>query len=245
MACHDRQEMVPTGCRSRTSAPARLVRPILELTTTNSASRRRNLVLVVSPVKVKRPYVMRARAASAEATRQQILDAAVAEIWCRRMTDVRLEDIASRADLTVQTVLRVFGSRARLLDAAWDVTVARVGKQRAAAAPGDVAGTVHALFEHYEEMGDFVIRNLADEDRVPELKATLEWGRKEHRKEMHRQFAPWLDAREPVHRRALLDCLVAACDVYVWKLFRRDMGRSRNDAEAHVRRIVSGILKGV
>jgi AcrR family transcriptional regulator len=188
---------------------------------------------------------MRARAASVEATRQQILDAAVAEIWCRRMTEVRLEDIASRAELTVQTVLRVFGSRARLLDAAWEVTVTRVSKQRGAAAPGDAAGTVHALFDHYEEMGDFVIRNLADEDRVPELKASLEWGRREHRKEMHRQFAPWLDAREPRDRRALLDCLVAACDVYVWKLLRRDMGRSRSDAEARIRRIVSGVLEGV
>jgi AcrR family transcriptional regulator len=197
------------------------------------------------PVKVTRPYVMRARAASAEATRQQILDAAVAEIWCRRMTEVRLEDIASRAELTVQTVLRVFGSRARLLDAAWEVTVTRVRKQRGAATPGDVAGTVHALYDHYEEMGDFVVRNLADEARVPGLRATLEWGRREHRKAMRRQFASWLDAREPGDRRALLDCLVAACDVYVWKLLRRDLGRSRSDAEARVRRIVSGILEGV
>ena len=28
-------------------------------------------------------------------------------------------------------------------------------------------GTVRALFDHYEEMGDFVIRNLAEEGQGP------------------------------------------------------------------------------
>ena len=37
---------------------------------------------------------------------------------------------------------------------------------------------------------------------------------------------------------------IAACDVYTWKLFRRDMGRSRSESEALVRQIVSGILGG-
>jgi hypothetical protein len=41
-----------------------------------------------------------------------------------------------------------------------------------------------------------------------------------------------------------LDCLICACDVYTWKLLRRDMGRSRSDAEARVRQMVSGILGG-
>ena len=191
-----------------------------------------------------RPYVMRARAVSAEATRQLVLDAAVAEVWCRRVTQVRLEDIAARAEVTVQTVLRVFGSRARLIDAAWEVTGKRIREQRGSAAPGDLSGTVHALFDHYEEMGDFVIRNLAEEDQLPETKRWLEYGRRAHRQSMERQFAPSLEGREPTDRRAILDCLVAACDVYTWKLLRRDLGRSRSEAETRVRRMVSGILGG-
>ena len=41
----------------------------------------------------------------------------------------------------------------------------------------------------------------------------------------------------------LLDALVIACDVYTWKLLRRDAGRSRLDAEGCVRFIVSRILE--
>ena len=53
---------------------------------------------------------MRARADAAEGTRQRILDAAVAELWAHRVADVRLDNIAARAEVTVQTVLRVFGT---------------------------------------------------------------------------------------------------------------------------------------
>jgi len=187
---------------------------------------------------------MRARAAASEATRSSILDAAAAEVWCRRVGDVRLDDIAERAKVTVQTVLRVFGTRAKLIDAACEAIGNRIREQRSAAPPGDIPGTVHALFDHYEEMGDFVIRNLAEEDQVPEMKGWLENGRKAHRRSMQRQFGPWLESRKSSERRETLDCLVAACDVYTWKLFRRDMGRSRNESEALVRQMLSGILGG-
>jgi AcrR family transcriptional regulator len=187
---------------------------------------------------------MRTRAASAQATRQGILDAAVAELWGRRVTEVRLEDIAARAAVTVQTVLRVFSSRADLIEAAWDATRARILERRETAAPGDIAGTVRALYDHYEQMGDFVIRNLAEEDQLPAMKGWLQRGRRAHRQSMQRQFAPWLEACDTGRRRELLDCLVAFCDVYTWKLFRRDMGRTRTHAEVRVRRMVSAILGG-
>ena len=187
---------------------------------------------------------MRARAVAAQATRQRILDAAVAELWGRRVTDVRLEDIAARAEVTVQTVLRVFGSRKKLVDLAWDATRDRIVEQRETAAPGDISGTIAALYAHYEQMGDFVIRNLAEEEQLPEMKGWLERGRKAHRRSMERQFAPWLEPRPAGERRELVDCLVAACDVYVWKLLRRDLGRSRAEAEARVRQMVTAILGG-
>jgi len=201
-------------------------------------------MLVCIPMKKRRAYVMRARAITAETTRQRILDAAVAEVWNRRMTEVRLEDVAGRAEVTVQTILRVFGTRARLIDLACEAAGARIRQQREVASPGDIAGTIKALYDHYEDMGDFVIRNLAEEDQVPELKEWLMHGRKVHRRSMQRQFASWLEARESSQRRELLDCLVAACDVYTWKLLRRDMGRSRMEAEARVQTMVSSILGG-
>ncbi len=187
---------------------------------------------------------MRARAASANDTRQRILDAAVEELWRKRVSEVRLEDVASRAGVTVQTVLRVFENRARLIAEAGRGIAQRILAQRESPEPGDVKGSVRTLFDHYEDLGDYVIRLLADEDRLPDMAEWLGHGRKFHRRSMRRQFAPQLARRSAGDRTALLDALVVACDVYTWKLVRRDMGRSRRDAEALVRRLVESILKG-
>jgi len=185
---------------------------------------------------------MRARADAAEGTRQRILDAAAAELWAHRLADVRLDNIAARAEVTVQTVLRVFGTRSDLLELALAGVRDQIRRRREMADPGDVEGTVRALFDHYEEYGDFVIRNLADEGDVPELRERLDAGRRLHRLSMQRQFAPQLAEIVGAERKRTVDCLVAACDVYTWKLLRRDMGRSRQEAESCAREMVTGIL---
>ena len=187
---------------------------------------------------------MRARAASASSTKQRVLDAAVDELWHKRVSEVRLEDVAARAGVTVQTVLRIFENRAGLFAEAGRATARRIVTQRESAEPGDVEGTVRALFDHYEDIGDFVIRLLADEDRLPEMAEWLARGRMFHRRSMRRQFGPQLARQPAAERPALLDGLVVACDAYTWKLLRRDMGRSRPQAEALVRRIVTSLLKG-
>ena len=192
-------------------------------------------------MKVGRSYVMRARAESADGTRRRILDAAVEELWERALSEVRLEDVAARADVTVQTVLRIFGTKSALMELAWKPLRDRIMRQRETAEPGDVDGTISALFDHYEQMGDFVIRNLAHEQQLPELQEWLARGRKAHRQSMRRQFARQLAGRQDA--QLVLDCLVVACDVYTWKLLRSDAARSRKEAEACVRYLVSGILQ--
>ena len=194
-------------------------------------------------MKSTRAYVMRARAESALGTRQRILEAAVEELWERGLSEVRLEDVAARAEVTVQTVLRVFGSKSDLLEVALEPLRDRILRQRESADPGDVGGTISALFDHYEQMGDFVIRNLAEEQKLPELREWLKRGRKAHRQSMQRQFAPQLAGRDD--KKLVLDCLVVAGDVYTWKLLRRDAGRSRKEAETCVRHLVSRILEDV
>ncbi|HEX6339374.1 MAG TPA: TetR family transcriptional regulator, partial [Jiangellaceae bacterium] len=57
----------------------------------------------------KRPYRMRARAASTAETGERILRA-VLDLHLERFHDqITLEDVADRAGVTVQTVLRRFG----------------------------------------------------------------------------------------------------------------------------------------
>lgn len=51
-----------------------------------------------------------------------------------------------------------------------------------------------------------------------------------------------LDAVPGERRAVLVDALVCACDVYTWKLLRRDMGRSRAEAEATMTVMIESLL---
>ncbi len=217
-------------------------------------------------MKSPRPYQMKARAESAQQTRDRILDAAQALLWERLSIDVRLDDVAERAGVTVQTVLRHFGRRDQLLEEAGARIQARVTAERGAAAPGDITGSITVLFNHYEEVGDLVVRRLAEEGRGSELDRMLAVGRAEHRRWVCRQFGPQLerlqrsgpvpydsaDTRAGIGPLAvvpgdapaegLVDALVVACDVYAWRLLRRDFGRSRGQAEAVMAQTVRSLL---
>lgn len=191
-------------------------------------------------MKSSRPYQMKARAESAQQTRDRILDAAQQLLWERLSMDVRLDDVAARAGVTVQTVLRRFGSRDQLLEEAGARLQARITAQRAAADPGDITGSIAVLFDHYEEIGDLVVRRLAEEGRDPELDRMLAVGRAEHRRWVCRQFGPQLQL---LQQSGLVDALAVACDVYGWKLLRRDFGRSREQAEAVMAQTVRSLLR--
>ena len=182
---------------------------------------------------------MRARARAVEESRRRILDAAVGLLKARLRSDVRLEDVAAAAGVSVPTVLRAYGSRKALLDRALAETLEAIGADLLRAEPGDVAGSVTAWFDHYEAYGDVVVRNLADESD-PAVAPMVEIGRARHRGHVARQLGPL----RPGMPGALLDALVCACDVYTWKLLRRDMGRSRAAAEATMTLMIRSLLGG-
>jgi AcrR family transcriptional regulator len=189
-------------------------------------------------MKMARPYTMRARATSAEATRRRILDIVVSLLKSRFRSEIRLDDIAAGAQVTAQTIINVFGSRSALLEKGLEELLRALKAQRLRPTPGDVEAAIGALIEHYEQFGDLVIRNLAENlDR--EL---IETGRVGHRQWVQRQFAPQMAKLDAKGRRLLTDQLVCACDVYLWKLLRRDFGRSRAEAESTMLATVNAIV---
>lgn len=191
----------------------------------------------------RRRYRMVARAEAAAETGRRILGAVI-ELYMERYFDqVSLEDIAERAGVTVQTVLRRFGNKERLIEAASEEVRGRVSDQRGEAPIGDVAGAVENLVDHYEEWGESVLRLLAQEDRVPAFRKATDAGRDLHRQWVERTFAPFLAGREGEARKRLLVELVAVCDVYVWKILRLDSGFSREQTELAMREMVLA-LKG-
>ena len=178
-----------------------------------------------------RPYRMVARAEAAAATRERILDAAVAAFWASPATEVPLDRVAAEAGVSVQTVIRHFGTKDGLFEAASKREAARVHEQRDEAPVDDVTGAVRVLVDHYEEMGERVLKMLAEEDRAPGLREVIESGRREHRSWCERVFPAALAGRKGVERERRLAQLVSVCDVYTWKLLRKDSGLSRRQTE--------------
>lgn len=193
----------------------------------------------------RRPYEMRARAASAARTAERILDAAVELFRERPGVDISLDEVGRRAGVSTQTVIRRFGGKEGLLQAGLEREADRIDAQRSQAVPGDVAGAVTVLVDHYEELGDAVIRMLAEEQRVPALTPIIDRGRTFHRRWCARVFAPALDRCTGAERQRLLAQLVAVCDVYTWKLLRRDSRLSRRQTGLAIRELLDNRLGGV
>ena len=191
----------------------------------------------------KRPYRMRARAEAAAETGQRILEAVI-ELHRERFFDqVSLEDIAERAGVTVQTVLRRFGSKEQLIEAAAEEGKRQVTHQRDQAPVGDIEGAVKNLMEHYEEWGETALRLLAQEERVAAFRSVTDTARALHYEWVERTFGPLLAKRTGEERRRLLAELIAICDVYFWKLLRRDVGLSHEQTELAIRETILA-LKG-
>ena len=106
-----------------------------------------------------------------------------------------------------------------------------------------VPAAVAVIVDHYERTGDRVIRMLAEEERVPGLRDIVDYGRAMHRDWCARTFAPALDGLTRQERGRRLAQLVAVCDVYTWKLLRRDAGLSRRQTELAMVELLNPMLE--
>lgn len=185
-----------------------------------------------------RPYSMELRNAKAAETKARIRQAAL-EVHAEHLWEgFTLEEVARRAGTTVQTVLRIYGSKAALQRLLLEASSEH---ERRPSPPGDVGAAVDALYDDYEVIGDQVIRLLADEPRVSGMPELLNQGRAGHRRWTETAFAPQLEAKRGAAREQALIGLLLATDVYTWKLLRRDFRLDRPAAE----RIVIDIIRAI
>jgi AcrR family transcriptional regulator len=185
---------------------------------------------------------MVARAEAAAATAERILDAATEVFWELPTDQISLDEVGRRAGVTVQTVIRRFGGREGLLAAGVQREAEKIQAQRMEAPVGDGAQAVHVLIDHYEALGDRVLKMLAEEDRIPGLRTISDGGRAVHREWCERVFGPALSKMRHADRVRRLAQLVAVCDVYTWKLLRRQAGLSRRQTELAVVELVNSLL---
>jgi AcrR family transcriptional regulator len=188
-------------------------------------------------MKMKRSYTMGARAAAVEQTRRRIVVAMFELGSTRVLAEVSLDDVARTAGVSVQTVLRQFGSRAGLVEATIEHALDTVTEERRAPV-GDVGGALEVLLEHYERRGRTALLMLAQEGVDEQVGRVARTGRRLHRAWVEDVFAPWLGGGPD----GLADLLVVATDVYTWKLLRLDRGLSRAVTRQRMAALVEALL---
>jgi AcrR family transcriptional regulator len=177
----------------------------------------------------KRPYRQTLRAAAAESLRRRIVTAFHDLLLNRWIDEITLDEVATSAGTTRQTVIRLFGGKDGLLAAVIDLVRAEAVPRTSM--PFEVSGqeALKTLIAHYEAVGDMVVRFLAQEERHSALRPLLAHGRREHRAWVAERFTSTQSRQNKIERERQITRLIVATDIYTWKLLRRDLGKSQDE----------------
>lgn len=183
----------------------------------------------------RRPYRQVARADGRARTREALMGVALEEFTRGSWERLSLPALAARAQVTKQTLLRHFGSKEGLLMQALAGGAAEMFAQRFSAPPGDVAGAVENLLDHYASWGERSLRIGAWLDHGnPALAGLSRMARQVHYDWVDHAFAPQLERLEGEERTRVRAALIALCDVHTWWLLSHDLALERA--------VVAGVL---
>jgi len=190
----------------------------------------------------KRSYQMSKRAESSAQTERAIFSA-TADLWRERpFAEITLEAIAERANVSVRTIIRRFGSRDELFNTCIQNDSSNIESDREKAEVGNVESAIHYLLKDYEAYGDAVVRTLAVEGHIDAAKKVLQAGREYHRQWCARIFTPFLPDNESKLYEHELTAFVATTELYLWKLLRRDLNYDLSQTHQTFKRLVNGLI---
>jgi AcrR family transcriptional regulator len=180
--------------------------------------------------KKKRTYKGTIQAEIAALTTQRIIQAGL-DLFDEQWGDtITLEQIAERAGVTTQTLLRHFGSKERLADTVSQEAFRLSQQKLLEPTPGDIASIASILIDYYETSGRRILRGLAQEERYPELHTIIDVARTSNTAWLERAFAPFLALQEATERTRFLAQLYVIVSVYTWSMLRRDCSLSIEEA---------------
>lgn len=158
---------------------------------------------------------------------KNIIDA-MADLWLEvPLSELTLDKVAEKSGVTVRTILRKYGTKEGLLNACIENIGDRFTQMRMQVIPGDLPGIVDALLEEYERMGEALIRTLTVEYEFPSTFEMLKKARKVHRGWCVLVFDPFLPSESSERYEIKLSAFIAGTEFYLWKLLRRDIGKSQ------------------
>jgi len=194
-------------------------------------------------LKTTRKYEMGVRAKAAETTSEEIIRV-VGELWMKySIHEITLHMVAQNAGVTVMTILRKFGSKEGLFEAAIRTDTAGIQDVRKESQAGNINQAISILMKEYEYAGQAVIRTLAVENDLPVAAKILKKGRELHKEWCQRIFAQYLPESNDKEYQIMLGTFYAATDIYKWKLLRIDLGYSKEETEKIFIKTVRGIIE--
>ncbi|MBK6580041.1 MAG: TetR/AcrR family transcriptional regulator [Sandaracinaceae bacterium] len=189
-----------------------------------------------------RAYRMGARAESAALTRERVLDAAAACFGEQDYDAVSLREIAERAGVGLQTVVRTAGSKEALFA---EVAERFLATMMAGFEPGrvdDWRSALRQLMTFYEAHGDQSIRVMAHEHRVPGVRQYVQRSRELQ--------AAWLQARHgdafaaltATEKKRRVAMVLTLTGGRTWYTLRREHGLSASETHRAIEEQLEALL---
>jgi AcrR family transcriptional regulator len=193
-----------------------------------------------------RKYNMSVRGKTAAMTETNILKA-IGELWLSfNIHEITLEMIALKAGVNERTILRKFGSKEGLLEAALKADdAAGIKSIKDEAEAGNIEQIVQTLIKEYKISGQASIRTLAIEHEIPIAAEILSKGRQMHRDWCERVFRPYLPSKKNKYYYLLIGAFYAATDVHNWKLLSQDLGYSQKDTAEILSMLLRSIINSI
>jgi AcrR family transcriptional regulator len=185
-----------------------------------------------------RPYRQGRRAEAANARTEAIMEAAVALYAERPLEQITLADVAERAGVGLQTLIRRVQTKDGLIRASNEWTGERIGAARGEPGSSDPDVVAAALARQYEPWGALILRTLSQEDSSPALAEGAQAGRVAHALWVETAFAAEIAARGPRLRAQL----IALCGVELWMVLRRDVGLSADETRDTVADMIRRLI---
>jgi AcrR family transcriptional regulator len=185
-----------------------------------------------------RPYRQRRRAEAAEARTGAIREAALDAFMAKPFDQITLADVAERAGVGVQTLIRRVQNKDGLVRLVNEWVAAAIREARGEPDSSDPAAVAAALERQYEGFGALIDRSLRQEEASPALAANAQGGRRAHREWIEAAFAAEIAARGP----ALTGQLVGLCGVELWLVLRRDGGLTAEQTRETIAHLIRSVL---